>query len=140
MKVLMLSKTFPAWHPRRGEPTGFAEKFLSGVKIHTLRENAKGYYKDGDVVSVRQWSGTPYNSPQEVIKDGVRIGVVNVSVVRQVDSDLINVWLGRSIKMFQAETLAINDGLSVDDLAGWVFAGGKDKWNGFVIHFTDFRY
>ncbi len=125
MKVLTLAKKFPVYHPRAGEPTGFREAFLNGTKIHTIRINAKGYWKDGDIVSVRQWSGRPYASKQEVIKDGVRIGVVPVAFFNfSVHADMPR-----------------NDGLSPDDFDSWFFSKSSDSaYGGSILHFTDFRY
>lgn len=86
---LTLSQTFPATHPRKGEPTYFKEKVmdaicvahgidrrpkgiidgLHGYKLHTIRANYKLWskrFKQIDageaVLSVRQWSGKPYRS------------------------------------------------------------------------------
>lgn len=82
---LTLSQTFPAKHPRKGEPTDFRTKLLSAryrqeggtlytasdgkCKLHTIRANypfwAKRFEKinAGEaVLSVRQWSGKPYRS------------------------------------------------------------------------------
>lgn len=66
MKTLMLSKTFPAYHPRAGALTCFRGKYETFIKIHTIRANRNGYYKDGDIVSVREWSEKPYRSKQVV--------------------------------------------------------------------------
>lgn len=49
--VITLSKTFPAGHHRKGEPTEFEEEFMAGqdmqrvrtfvryIKLHTIRAN-----------------------------------------------------------------------------------------------------
>lgn len=63
MKYIMVAKFFPAYHPKAGRPTGFSESILSGRKIHTLRQSA-GNRKTGDLVSLREWAGRPYASPQ----------------------------------------------------------------------------
>lgn len=63
MKYIMCSKTFPAYHPKAGQVTGFRESILSGRKIHTLRQSA-GNRKTGDQVSLREWDGRPYASKQ----------------------------------------------------------------------------
>lgn len=153
MKVIMLSKTFPSVHPRAGQPTGFMEKFLAGKKIHTLRENRNGYYKDGDVVSVRRWSGIPYRSKQIVIADGVKIGVVPVRIrlyskrfsgphgrfQRNNPNPIISV----GEKIFYCPYFSGNDGLEKDDFLNWFFQKGSrhgDVWDGDIIHFADFRY
>ncbi len=136
MKVLMLSKVFPASHPRAGEETGFLEAAMSGKKIHTIRENTKGYYQDGDVVEIRQWSGKPYRSKQ--VRTGLvfKIGVepVRLGMLRgHADFYDGNAWSLRHV--------ARKDGLSTEAFIDWFFPHGqKEPWIGCVIHFTNFRY
>ena len=75
---VMLSKTFFPQHYRAGEPTHFAEKVKKGIKRHTCRCNYD-YWKEriatlqerGGVLSIRQWSGRPYEKgkPQEKLLD-----------------------------------------------------------------------
>lgn len=33
-KVITFSRTFPAYHPRKGEPTYFVEKFWTSINAH----------------------------------------------------------------------------------------------------------
>jgi hypothetical protein len=132
----MLSKVFPAYHPRAGEPTGFREKFLSGEKIHTIRANEKSHFKDGDVISVREWSGKPYRSKQVVIRDGVKIGVEPVALDHD---DNIADFMEPVAAPFK--TIAKNDGLREVDFVDWFFPpSSKHDFTGDIIHFTDFRY
>lgn len=72
--VVMLTKVFFDQHPRAGEPTNFASLVKQGLKVHTCRDNYQ-YWADkvaklkeaGGTLSVRQWSGKPYRSPQEIV-------------------------------------------------------------------------
>jgi len=142
MKVLILSQVFPAYHPRAGERTGFREKRLSGEKIHTIRLNEKGYYKDGDVVSVREWTGKPYRSKQRIIQDGVKIGVQEIFLPKEnFRAPIITIPYVTSFPV-EKETLAKNDGLSLLDFNHWFYPQGKPRENfrGSLIYFTDFRY
>lgn len=82
---LTLSQTFPATHPRKGEPTDFRTKLLSAryhqeggtlytasdgkCKLHTIRGNYNRWYKIFEQIyageaclSLRVWSGKPYRS------------------------------------------------------------------------------
>ena len=83
---LTLSQTFPATHPRKGEPTGFVDKIQEALnyvkyhgiegmqptkraKLHTLRGNYNRWYKIFEQIyageaclSLRVWSGKPYRS------------------------------------------------------------------------------
>ena len=84
---LTLSQTFPATHPRKGEPTDFRTKLLSAryrqeggtlytasdgkCKLHTIRANYPLWKKRFEQInrgeaclSIRQWTGKPYASKQ----------------------------------------------------------------------------
>ena len=137
MKVITLSKRFLSAHRRAGEPTGFREAYLEGRKIHTVRVNARGYFKDGHMVSVRKWSGKPYGSKQEVIQDGVQIGVEPIRIFCSVG---VTGCIARNITV-PAARISFNDGLTLLDFCDW-FSGGKPVklFQGSIIHFTDFRY
>lgn len=139
MKVITLSKTFPAYHPRAGEPTGFADAFLSGRKIHTIRANENGYYKPGDIVSVRQWSGKPYASKQVVLRDGVKIGVVPVKLFFHTGGG-VSIFVSHGL--LPAHTVSRLDGLSTPDFVAWFNPSSIPnlELNYSIIHFTDFRY
>src|SRR3954469_18122827 len=69
--VLTVSEKFPKTHPRSGHDTEFANKILDRTKIHTIRGNYPFWSKRIDainrgeaILSIRQWTGKPYNSPQ----------------------------------------------------------------------------
>jgi hypothetical protein len=47
----------------------FAGKVRDGSKPHTIRKTAR--CKPGDVLSLRQWTGKPYRSKQEVLREEV---------------------------------------------------------------------
>jgi len=134
MKVITLSKTFLQGHPRAGEPTGFREAFLGGRKLHTIRANAKGYYKTGDIISVRQWSGKPYASKQEVIRDGVEIAVVNIYISER------GVFFWTMSSLIPGKIIARNDGLSLPDFLDWFKMKETGGFLGSLIYLTDFRY
>lgn len=94
-KVITFSRTFPAYHPKKGQPTYFVEKFIRSAhpklnvfnrsdlsfidsqvlnretgktedfKHHTIRSGNR--WKPGDYFSPRIWSDKPYNSPMITI-------------------------------------------------------------------------
>lgn len=96
-KVIIISRTFPATHPRRYEPTFFVEKIWKALQTHGYKEpwnffnelpglssviNIHDYaaskekyhtiragrrWKLGDMASLRVWSGLPYRSKQIAI-------------------------------------------------------------------------
>jgi hypothetical protein len=101
--VLIVSRNFPTTHPRKGEPTYFPENILKGLNMntdesidpkgHTIRGNYDLWKKRIDevaagkaVLSIRYWTGKPYNSKQETIIDltedhGVGVQKIAISKV-----------------------------------------------------------
>ena len=174
--IISLSRVFPVTHSRRGEPTDFASKLASGEKKHTIRRNydlwkvnAEKMERGKFYLSIRQWSGKPYNSPQvEIAQRHNPIGVQPVELYYHADNDTITAKVMRGERRISSldypepkptfanatidgrewldadcYTLAKNDGLSVQDFKEWFF--GKDPkedkvFKGGIIHFTDLRY
>lgn len=149
--VITLSKTFPAWHPRKGEPTEFLEKFLNGqtgkgnAKLHTIRANYPLWVKrirevqNGKaVLSIRQWSGRPYASKQVTVAtltaaDGV--GIQQLRLINVYGCNRPVVGIG-DVNFFG---LSNNDGLSYQDWEAWFKNYDMTKPLA-IIHFTPFRY
>ena len=149
--VLTLSKVFPKTHARAGEPTEFREKFLKKEKIHTIRANYELWRKrikeiqaGRAVLSVRQWTGKPYASPQKEIakltaEDGVGLQKLEI-LPNKCAFNILNVESrGILCKTLKADILARNDGLSLDDWREW-FKGYDLSKPMAIIHFTKFRY
>ena len=72
--VLTVSEFFPKNHPKEGLPTGFINAISSYKKIHTIRANYELWAKRAEkinkgeaVLSVRYWTGKPYNSKQREV-------------------------------------------------------------------------
>ena len=154
--VITLSQVFPTWHKRAGEPTKFRAAFLSGqtcskckkrnhamctsecfsgLKIHTIRANYPLWLKritevqqGKAVLSVRQWSGKPYRSPQiEItrltVKHGVGIQKVVFYRTEWYDDDnkchyCYDVTLDND-KGINIDDIARNDGLNPIDFIEW---------------------
>lgn len=133
----MVSRTFPTYHPKKGEPTLFVEKIikslvgnikpseyevwdtmglvddLSGLipKQHTMRRGKR--WKDGDQASLRVWSGKPYRSKQIAIAGDVWIVVRNVEIDKDFNVKIDGkFWNGIAV-------LAANDGLTEGELRQW---------------------
>jgi len=147
-QVLILSKVFPVSHTSAGAPTGFEEKFLK-QKIHTIRSNydfweskKKGINEGRMVLSIRQWTGKPYCSPQKEICQIHNISLQKVTMVYAIDEEYPWVWInGKAVDIHE---VAKNDGLSVSDFIEWFFGSNKTHkkgiFDGVCIQFTDFRY
>lgn len=124
--VIILAKTFTAGHRRAGEPTHFKEKFLSGKKITTIRQGIlwekriKEVQEGRAILSVREWSGKPYNSKQTIIKEFTHEDNLRCCVF-DVDAPPVSL-----------EQLAKNDGLEVEDFMSW-FKNSKGLYT--IIYF-----
>lgn len=145
---VMLSKTFFPQHPKAGEPTGFKEKVKSGQKRHTCRcnydywrERIERLQQRGGVLSLRQWSGKPYEkgSTQELIMDvpASMVEVQRLVMSREQDTESEVLVEGSDGVFAKAtdteyryfaeveghhvpvETLAKNDGLTLEDFKAW---------------------
>lgn len=130
----MVSRFFPAGHPKAGQPTGFVEKILAGEKIHTIRSNRKLWeqrikevQKGKAVISLRYWSGMPYRSKQVEFK---RIDFSNPSM------EMIVVGMIRD----NPQIFFHNDGFeNPQDFLDWFSKYPDDEELG-IIQFTPFRY
>jgi hypothetical protein len=172
--VITVSRYFPVTHPRKGEETYFVEKIDNAIgatkccnvgiyspigyvniwpKIHTIRANYPFWEKrineinEGKaVLSIRYWSGKPYNSKQVEIcqldKDsGIGLQRLNSAdwILPKKRINNLAVW-GHSLgKIIKVDELAKNDGLSIEDFKAW-FKGYDLSKPMAIIHFTNFRY
>lgn len=145
--ILTLCKTFPVTHRRAGEMTLFEAKIASATKIHTIRGNRGGVwdqrYKDiasgRKYLSIREWTGRPYNSEQREFGRKDTIGLQHITMTYTSSDALPKCWVDGN--MVPVETVAKNDGLVVEDFVNWFFGSSKSNvFEGVVIHFTPFRY
>lgn len=149
--VLIISRTFPKTHVKAGEPTHFIEKMsiihhledptLTSDKIHTIRVNYDLWNKriievrkGLAILSLRYWSGKPYNSKQiEFTRLNANSGIGIQKLENKVDYALIDG------KAFPWNYVAKNDGLSLEDFEEWFKAKNKLVPMA-IIQFTLFRY
>lgn len=162
--VIMLSQTFPAKHPRHGEPTNFDTQLLNavwrahkmsivfpqyGMKLHTIRSNydlwSKRFQKihEGKAcISLRVWSGKAYHSKQmEICKLTKADGIGIQRLKFQPDRDGQYVWWNFNIdgRYGKVDDLAMNDGLTLYSWKQWFKNYDLSKPLA-IIHFTKFRY
>lgn len=154
--VVMLSTVFQKGHPKEGKPTGFKDSFLGGRKIHTLRLDTKGKWaKDiKDVqegrkyISVRQWTGRPYNSEQEEIGKLVEggntngMGLQHFALKWRKVADKVVASISVDGHLIPISEVAAHDGLSEADFLAMFVDKRTDEGctQGVVIQFTKFRY
>lgn len=145
--ILTLCRIFPVTHSNAGEPTGFEGKLKSGDKIHTIRYNAKGVWDERyrgissgtKYLSVREWTGRPYNSEQRELFRFDKIGLQHVTMTYSSEDSFPQVWIDG--KQVSIQEVAKHDGLTVEEFVEWFFGNSKENtFEGVVIHFTDFRY
>lgn len=153
--VLLISRYFPAKHPRSGESTFFPARIQNGLgephyipspasKIHTIRANYDMWSKRAEeinagkaVLSIRYWSGRPYQSKQVEFCKLERIGIQKLGFSSgKIHYPFIDVDKASSLDI---EVIAKNDGLSFDDFEAW-FKGYDLSKPMAIIHFTEFRY
>lgn len=165
---LTLSQTFPATHPRHGQPTYFKEKIANAIyhmrhqevfepgepsdgdeKYHTIRGNYDRWYKIFEQIyageaclSLRVWSGKPYRSKMieiaRLTKDD-GIGIQKLEFVPCCGIIGATVVIEGEDKFMSKITLAANDGMTHDDWLDWFKSYDLSKPLA-IIHFTNFRY
>ena len=148
--IVILSSRFPGYHPKRGQETRFKDNLMTR-KIHTIRAGYDRWKHNLDKVtqgefalSVREWSGRPYDSPQrEIVALKESVGYQRISMSYDPRTgELKAVIDGKPYT--DIKRLAANDGLSLDDFREFIFGATrtdtKQLFQGIIVHFTDFRY
>ena len=123
----------------------FVTKICVGIKIHTIREDSHGRWKDGRLIHFATGVRTKnYNC----FKKGICYNVQDIKILHFNGKQYTkNVFIDGKIKYVEREhvnsgnefieQLAKNDGFdSVDDFFRWF---NKD-FEGKIIQWTDFRY
>jgi len=141
--VLMISRTFPAYHQRKGEQTYFSDKILRNFD----KKNECFSYKiqaGKAVLSVRYWSGSPYNFKNDNSKqvEFLRLDKdsgIGIQELEFLNEDIASPMVDELYNFISVDDLAKNDGLSFDDFESWFQKYDLSEPMG-IIHFTDFRY
>lgn len=157
-KVITFSTVFPAYHPKKGEPTHFVEGFYNslysrnnlmdypvgveidesvlGMKKHTIRAGKR--FKEGEYFSPRIWSGKPYNSKQIIIAPDTKIAKIwdieiKIDLIKAIipeKKDIYAIFIQINGKPFlEHEKLAQNDGLLLEDFINWFLLSPDFKKN-----------
>lgn len=143
--VLMLSTEYQRGHSRAGESTMFVDKLVNGEKLHTIRGNYAGWAKKAEQInagemelSIRIWSGKPYRSQMYEVAKLTEVKVQSLYATYGVD-DAVPMCLVNG-KKIDAEVLAKNDGLTLEDWVQWMFNGTNTIENAAIIQLTGFEY
>lgn len=158
--VVMLTKVFFREHPKGGQDTHFADLVRNGGKIHTCRDNPEYWIKKierlkaaGGTLSIREWEGKPYRSPQDTVME-ISSEVVHVSVLKLTRLTFDGPTSGCHYHTYSAivgnrhvltEEIAKNDGFDNEHDFLAFLDPLFDKYQSetirlAIIHFTDFRY
>lgn len=98
----------------------FAPLVESGRKPHTIRGERKRPIQAGDLLSLRQWTGRPYMSPQRVLRPLLPCQSVTPVAVSWSNTGRPIHLAGDLLLPAQAEALAIADGFaSSADMMEW---------------------
>src|SRR5690606_32189634 len=117
-------------------------KIISEEKKHTIRGNYELWKNRIDkinagkaVLSIREWTGIPYRSPQRELAILRKVGL------QKLDMTSLGWFIDDCDSDVSTPKLAKNDGLSYLDFCDW-FRGKItiDMEPMAIIHFTDFRY
>jgi hypothetical protein len=145
-KVITFSRTFPAYHPKAGQPTYFVEKLWNSVFPSDIPQQYRqpfesanfkdsilwscrtrgtkhhtirggNRFKVGDKFSPRVWSGVPYRSKQIVIAPDIEV-VKTWDFFLDIDNDVRvnNQWMDGWDEVID---IARNDGLELGDFYRW---------------------
>lgn len=159
--VLIISEFFPKTHPKAGQPTGFITSIENKTKLHTIRGNYGLWKKRFEKIdkgeaclSVRVWSGKPYNSKQKEVfnftkSDGIGIQrcfslIGDEFVCKDRPNSIIckrpnSIIVEEYAFYVKKNIISKNDGLIELDFKNW-FKDHDDELDMAIIHFTDFRY
>jgi hypothetical protein len=161
--IITIAKTFPAYHTNAGKLTNFKENILKAlaynsdvayqsIKIHTVRKNVELWKKRFEQISkglaklsIREWTGKPYNSKQATIADLYHTDGIGIEIVEfwnkknNYYATVSDNHLG--VKTNDLSEIAHHDGLSTISFKEW-FKMEKQLPNEqlAIIHFTGFRY
>lgn len=151
--VIMVSRTYPATHPRKGQETNFPPAIINEDKRHTCRGNYALWYKRSlevqagrAVISLRYWSGKPYASKQVefCVLNWIHVQKVHVYQISRTqipifgESTHTQIFIENSlIPLKRPELFAAHDGLSMADFNAWFKNPVEDAA---IIHFTQFTY
>ena len=155
-RVIIFSRMFPSYHPKKGEPTFFVEKIYKSLylmkavpkeiveafnfeimnddavapKHHTIR--AGNRWKVGDNFSPRVWSGKPYQSKQVTIASDIEIKKIWTFEISVSGYYSLNENYKPYLTAKQIIEIAKNDGLDINDFFAW-FEKTKRPFLGQVI-------
>lgn len=116
------------------QPTGFVDKILWGIKIHTIREDFAGRWKPGRSI---QFGIQVRTAGYYQFKSGKCVSVQSIFLNPILGTVQID---GRPLEDSEIKILAHNDGFnSVEEFWNWFnFDDGAREFR--LVHWTNFKY
>ncbi len=114
----------------------FKEPILTGTKIHTIRTDVPGRWKEGNQIHFATGVRT---KEYECFKKGKCLSVQDIEIIRMSEelTDTIVKVDGRKLLLGELYALGFSDGFeSLIAFLLWF----KDGFKGKIIHWTDLRY
>jgi hypothetical protein len=122
----------------------FVTAIQAGTKIHTIRVDWPGRWRVG--MKIHHWRGNPRNVRSNPYQFAVGECLGIQHIVIRAGCNLMKHRLtvtvdGRFLTDDEIETLARNDGLTVEEMYDWFLPKeGYRCFSGRIIHFTDKMY
>jgi len=144
---LIFSTQFPAHHPRAGEPTGFVNQILTGVKRFTIRRNYDFWFRfNFHIVDLCAWSGKPYHSKiTKFASAEIRLSYIFDDCRSHEKpphihtcADKHNCLRDKNSGILFMPYLAANDGLTINDFNKW-FPPKKSLIGHAIIYFESIQ-
>jgi hypothetical protein len=113
----------------------FVRPILDGVKIHSIRGDARDRWHAGN--SIQMATGVRTRQ-YHCFKEGTCKSIQRLAITWDNNHALFYVSVdGRELDFYEVHNLSISDGFTrVDDFLKWFNRGFEGK----IIHWTDFRY
>jgi hypothetical protein len=113
----------------------FAAKVKDGSKWHTIRKSAR--CRKGDQLSLRRWTGRPYRSRQEVLREAECLSVLPIALGYGTHADGIRLGETEIDTSARAE-LARGDGFAcATDMLDWFREVHGLPFVGEIIYWAD---
>ena len=96
-----------------------------------IRDRYKDIVSGKKYLSIREWTGRPYNSEQKEIAQLPKIGLQHVTMTYSSEDAYPEIWIDN--KKVSIHEVAKNDGLSVEDFVEWFL---KESKKGNSVHFA----
>jgi hypothetical protein len=141
-----MSKHFPKTHPAAGEETHFIQSILNGSKTTTIRGKYENWKKKARevnegkaVISIRYWTGSPYNSKNDDSKQKefakcTKLSTYRVFITNDHNGFEMSVG-GKYCDMFREEEIINEEGFTIDShFYDWF---PQEEFSGIMLGFLE---